>query len=462
VPAPRLHLPTRAELVETLRLAVPVVTVQVGLMLMGVVDTMFVGRVSPAAIGATALGNLAFVTVTMPALGTLMALDPIVAQAVGARDAAAVRHGIQRGLVLAALLALPCSLLLLFVEPAFVAARQPAELIPLAVGYVRRCIPGVWPFLAFVALRQSLQALGRVRAIVVVIMLANLANALLDWVLIYGKSGAPALGVDGAAWASTICRWGMAVGLLAAGWPALAPQLTGGWAGAWARRPLLDMARIGLPIGLQLELELSAFGAVALLMGRLGTTAMAAHQVAINLASLTFMVPLGVGAAAAVLVGRAVGAGDAAGARQAAATTTLLGTGFMCLTAVVFTVLPGPLTYLYTTDVAVLAVTVVLLPIAGVFQIFDGLQAVLAGVLRGAGDTHAAMRANLVGFWVVGMPISLLAGFVWGGGPAGLWWGLVAGLVAVSALLGRRAARRLGRPADVLTGGPARATVSEA
>lgn len=440
------RLPTRTELAEVWRLALPVVTVQVGLMLMGVVDTMLVGRVGPVALAATALGNLAFVTITILALGILLALDPLVAQAVGAGDEPAIRAHARRGLVLAALLAVPCSLLLLGVEPAFRAFGQPAEVIPFATGYAWRCIPGVLPFLGFAALRQTLQALGRTRAIVTTIVVANVANALLDVWFIYGGLGLPAMGVNGAAWATTLCRWGMLVGLLAGGWPALASRLGGRWTGVLDGPALRAMFRLGLPIGLQLELELSAFGAVALLMGRIGTTAMAAHQVAINLASLTFMVPLGLGAAAAVLVGRAVGAEDGAGARRAARTTILMGTAFMTGSALLFLAVPGALARLYTKDAAVLAVAGVLLPIAGLFQIMDGLQAVTAGVLRGAGDTHAAMRANLLGFWLVGMPVTVVLGFPLGFGAAGLWWGLVAGLTCVSWLLLRRARQRLAGP----------------
>lgn len=440
------RLPTRDEIAETWHLALPVVTVQVGLMLMGVIDTMLVGRMGPVALAATALGNLAFVMITIVALGTLLALDPLVAQAVGARDETAIRHGVQRGLLLSLVLSLPCSLLLLGSSWAFHLFGQPLEVIPLATGYALRTIPGVVPFLAFVALRQSMQALGRLRPIVLVIVAANVANALLDLLLIYGGWGVPALGVNGAAWATTICRWGMAFGLLAAGWDTLGPRLRGEWRAAFEAAPMRAMLRLGVPIGLQLELELSAFGAVALLMGRLGTPAMAAHQVAINLASLTFMVPLGVGAAAAVLVGRAIGAGDAGAARRAARTAVTLGTGFMVGTAVLFLAVPGALARLYTTDAAVLAITGVLLPIAGVFQIFDGIQAVTSGVLRGTGDTHAALRANLIGFWGVGIPASLGFGFALGFGAAGLWWGLVVGLAVVSVLLLRQARLRLGTP----------------
>jgi MATE family multidrug resistance protein len=203
------------------------------------------------------------------------------------------------------------------------------------------------------------------------------------------------------------------------------------------------MLRLGAPIGGQVMLEVGAFSAVAVLMGWLGVEAMAAHQIAINLASLAFMVPLGVGSAAAVIVGHAVGRGDAGSLRRAATAALLVGAGFMGLTGAAFIGLPVPLASLYTNVADVVALAVVLLPIAGVFQIFDGLQAVAIGVLRGLGDTRVPLIVNIVGFWVIGIPVSLLLGFGLGLGARGLWWGLVAGLFMVAAILLVRVAHRL-------------------
>jgi MATE family multidrug resistance protein len=181
-------------------------------------------------------------------------------------------------------------------------------------------------------------------------------------------------------------------------------------------------------------------------MGWLGTIEMAAHQVAINLASLTFMVPLGVGSASAVRVGHAVGRGDDPGARRAAAAALLCGVGFMACTALLFLALPGELASAYTSDLAVVGLAAALIPIAGVFQVFDGVQVVSSGVLRGLGDTRAPMIVNVLGFWLVGMPVSVWLAFPLGLGPRGLWWGLVAGLAVVALLLVARIARRLSHP----------------
>lgn len=198
---------------------------------------------------------------------------------------------------------------------------------------------------------------------------------------------------------------------------------------------VVTMLAPGLPIGLQQFLEISAFGAVGLLTGTFGAVSVAAYQVAINLAALTFMVPLGISAAAAVRVGHAVGAGDLPHARRAAGKSYLLGAGFMCTTAALFLTLPRQLAGLYTRDAALVALAGSLIPIAGVFQIFDGLQAVGAGVLRGLGDTRVPLIAMIAGYWLIGVPISVALGFYSGMGSRGLWWGFVAGLASVAAFL---------------------------
>lgn len=433
----------RAELAATRRLAVPVATVQVGLMLMGVVDTMMVGRISASALAAVALGNLYFFNVSAFATGMLMALDPVVAQAVGARDDDAVAHGVQRGVLLALLLGVPMALAMIPSAAVLRALGQPPEVIDAASRYVQYSIPGVPALLGFVVLRQTLQALSDTRAIVLTIVAANLLNVVLDWALIFGRLGLPALGTDGSAIATTIARWAMALLLLATAWPRLRRTLR-----PWHRdsaRPaaLWRLARIGAPIGFQQFLEFSAFGTIGLLMGRLGTVAMAGHQATINLASLTFMVPLGVGAAAAVRVGHAVGAGDAEGARRAAKAAMVWGVGFMLVSAIVLLLAPRALARLYTPDAAVIAIAATLIPLAGVFQVFDGLQVVSLGVLRGVGDTRVPMIVNVVGFWLVGLPIGAWLGLQRGLGPAGLWLGLVAGLAAVGVVLGLRVRHRL-------------------
>lgn len=438
--------PGRADLLAMVRLAVPVTTVQLGVMAMGVVDTMVVGRISAEALAAVALGNLYFFATCAFGMGTLLALDPLVAQAVGGGDRAAVRGSVQRGLLLALALSVPAMALQLPGEAVLRALRQPPEVVPVAARYARACAPSVLPFFVFVVLRQTLQAMRRVRPVVAVIVAANLLNLVLDLWLVYGGLGLPALGPVGSAWATTACRLLMAVGLAAVAWDALGPLLRDVDPALLDRGPFLRLLGLGAPIGGQYTLEFATFGGVGLLMGWLGADSMAAHQVAINLASVTFMVPLGVSAAAAVLVGHAVGAGDAPGARRAAASALLCGAGFMGLMAALFLTLPGELSRLYTGVSGVLAIATALVPIAGLFQVFDGLQVVSVGVLRGVGDTRAPLAINVAGFWAVGMPVSLLLAFRLGLGPEGLWWGFVAGLGTVAALLVARVALTLRGP----------------
>jgi MATE family multidrug resistance protein len=425
-----------------------VVGVQVGLMLMGVVDTIMVGRLSAAALAGVALGNLYFFGCTIFGMGALFALDPVVAQAVGAGDPEGVARGVQRGHVLALLLAVPSTLLLLTAGPVLTALGQPAEVVPLAAAYARWCAPGVLPFYFFVVQRQSLQALRHLQPILVTILLANLFNVLLDWMFIYGRLGAPAMGVAGAAIATSIGRWALPVVLLLLAWRDLRPALLPLRPAALEPAPLRRTMRIGAPIGLQMMLEYAAFGAVALLMGRIGTTAVAAHQVAINLASLTFMVPLGVGQAGAVLVGHAIGARDQESARGAARAAVSFGVGFMAFTAVAFLVAPTPLARLYTTDLPTIALAASLLPVAGVFQLFDGAQAVATGILRGAGDTRVPMLTTLGGYWLFGLPLSLLLGFRTDLGAVGLWWGLAAALGLVAVILALRTWKLLHAPIE--------------
>ncbi len=426
-------------------LALPVVAVQVGMTTMGVVDTLMVGHFSARDLAAVALGNLYFFTAVVFPMGVVMALDPLVSQAVGAGDESAISRGLQRGGILAVALSVPASLALLPGHELFTLLRQPSDVVPVAAGYARAAVPGVLPLLVFIVLRQTLQAMGRVAPIVITIVLANLANLFFNWVLIYGHLGFPAMGAVGSGWASSLARGLMVLGLLVFSLPLLGGHLLPLRAGVFEPGPLARMLRLGAPIGAQFALEFGAFGAIGVFMGWLGTLAMAGHQIALNLASLTFMVPLGISQASAVLVGQGVGREDPEGARRAAGAGITLGVSFMTLTALAFLLFPEPLSRVYSGDLAVVSLAAVLLPIAGVFQVFDGLQVVASGVLRGLGDTRSPMVVSLLGFWCLGMPVSLWFGFRTSAGPVGLWWGLVVGLAAVAAFLLHRVRSRLGK-----------------
>jgi MATE family multidrug resistance protein len=427
-------------------LALPIVLAQLGMMAIGTVDIIMVGHHSGEALASVAIGHVYLWALMVFGLGVLSSIDPIVAQSVGAGDGDAARRGIQRGLVLAVILAIPTTAATLVAEPVLRWLQQPPEAIPAAVDFVVWSAPGLLPFFVFGVLRLGLQALACTRPILWTLLLANLLNAGLDWILIYGAFGAPALGARGAAIASSISRLVLAVGLLWIAMPVLRPYLRPWDVRSLQPRALWRTFVLGCPIGLQMTLEIGAFALSAMLVGRFGAAPIAGHQVAINLASISFMVPLGIAGAAAVRVGHAVGRGDASGARQAAAVAMTGGALCMLCFAMLFLAAPAWLAAAYTRAADVAQVAITLVPIAGVFQVFDGVQVTAAGVLRGMADTRAAMWINLVGFWAVGLPLGAVLAFAAGLGPGGVWWGLVAGLGVVGCVLSVRVAVRMRRP----------------
>ncbi len=444
--APVLVKPSAADMRALSQLALPVMAVEMGMMSMHVVDTLFVGHVSATALAAVSLALSYYFTVVVVGMGTLVGLDALVSQAVGANDEVSVRRALQRGLLLAALLCIPLGLILWPTAPILRALHQPPEIIPVATRIVHLSILGLPGALAFVVLRQTLQAMARLRPILVTVVLANLINAACNWLFIHGHLGAPALGVNGSAVASVIGRTSLPLILLWQGRDVLLPLLRERDDRLFEIAPLQRMLRIGVPVGVQYLLEVGVFNAVAILMGAQATTTLAAHQVAINLASFTFMMPLGIGAAASVLVGQAIGRDDANAARRAAVAALSAGLVASALTTGLFLAVPRLLASAYVTEPGVIALAASLIPLAGVFQLFDGLQAVAGGALRGAADTRAAMIANILGFWAIGLPLGLFLAFRWMMGPAGLWWGLVAGLAAVSVVLLVRLFRLFGGP----------------
>ena len=439
------YRPRRPDLAGLTRLALPVVLVQVGMMTMGAVDTIMVGRVTATDLAAVAIGNLYFFGVAVFGMGVLFALDPVISQAVGARDADAVARGVQRGGLIALALTVVASLLLMPAGPILGALRQPPDVVPVAAGYAWASILGVYPFYGFVVLRQSLQAMGKVRPLIWTVAAANVVNVVLNWLLIYGNMGAPELGAVGSGWATSFSRWFMMLMTVVVAWPLLRPSLWPIRPQAMHLKPLVRLLRVGAPIGAQQSLEFGVFGAAGLLTGVMGTIQLASHQVALQLAALTFMLPVGVAQATSVLVGQAVGRADPPGARRAVGAGLLVGVGFMSVTAALFLVVPRPLAALFSVDQRVIATAATLLPIAGVFQVFGGLQVVSAGALRGVADTRVPMILNFVGFWLIGLPICVLLCLGLGRGPTGVWWGLAIGIAIVALLLLQRVHVRFGR-----------------
>ncbi len=422
----------REEIKAQVLLAVPLIAVQLGLLMMGFVDSAFMGRVSTEEYAGVSLGHSWVFLFLIFAMGVLTSLDPIVSQAFGASDRGAMSRALQRGVILSLVLSVPCGLLVLAAEPALLAFGQPVDVVPIAASYAHITSLSVPAFLLFVAMRQSLQAMHRVSALVIVIVLTNLLNIALDWVMISGNLGLPAMGADGCAWATVISRWAMVLALpLIAGadfrqllWP-LEPRTL-----RWAA--FSTMFAVGLPIGVQFLVEIGAFQAVLYLMGRMGTSEMAGHQVSMNLASFSFMVPLGLSMVAAVRVGTEIGRESPAAVRRAVKVSVAGGVLVMMCFGVLFLSLPSPLARIITDQEDILATAVLLIPLAGLFQVFDGLQVIACGCLRGMADTRVPMYIHMAGFWAVGVVVGSYLGFSQGLGAPGLWWGLVAGLGATA------------------------------
>ena len=432
------------------RLAAPVVLVQVGMMFMGVVDAMMLGRHSELALAAGALGNsVSFGLISFP-IGVLMALDPLVAQAYGAGSADRVAKHLKRGLILAVALALPLSLAMWRTEGALRWVGQRPEIIVDSAAYIRTLIIGNLPFLLFIVVRQTLQAMSLVRPAAIAIVIANAVNVVANYALVFGHFGFPALGVVGSAYATAMSRWVMFLILVAGAVPVLRRYLPGSWRVATKPRVHWQMLKLGLPIGVQNSLEMWLFMTVALMMGNLGATQLAAHQIALSLAALSFMVPLGISSAAATRVGNAIGRKDSAGARRSAVVCLALGATVMLLSALAFWLAPETLSRMFTNDAGVVAVAVLLLPIAAAFQVSDGIQVVSLGVLRGAADTRIPAAIALVGFWFVGLPLAAFLAYRMDMGPRGLWWGLTFALSSVAVLLLIRLRVRFSSPLAAL------------
>ncbi len=419
------------------RLAFPVIVAQLGMMGLGVVDMLMVARVSRTALAASAVANAWIMGTLIVGMGIVLGIDPIVSQAHGARDGRGVALGLQRGLVVALLASVGVGIAWALTEPGLRLLGQDPAIAAEAHRYVRVQIVSIPGFLGFIALRQYLMAQGRTLPPLWIVLIANVANAALNWVFIFGHLGFPAMGLVGAGVSSALTRLLMGAGLAA--WIALFGLHRGAWT-PWSRESfraagLATVLRFGIPVGVQLGLEMWAFHAATFFAGKMGTAPLGAHSVVLNLAAVSFMVPLGISIGAAALVGNRIGAGDPAGAQRSAWVAFALGAAVMVASAALFLLFREGLPRIYTPDLEVAAAAAGLLPIAAAFQLFDGVQVVGGGILRGMGRTRPAAWFNFVGYYLIALPLawwlSLRAGF----GLAGLWWGLALGIAVVAALL---------------------------
>lgn len=419
------------------KLAVPVVLAQVGSMMLGLVDTMMIARVDTHSLDSAALGNLWIFGTLIVGIGLVLGIDPIVSQAHGRGDGRAAALGLQRGIVVGLLASVPIGLLWLFTEPVLLFANQSADHAAAAATYVHAQLPTLPVFLAFMAMRQYLQGRGILAPTLVVIVAANVLNGLLNWMLIFGHLGSPAYGLWGSAVASAVARGFMFAALLA--WILRARLHRGAWV-PWSRESfsvagLREVLHYGVPVGMQYGLEVWAFQVATLLAGVLGELELGAHTLILNMASFSFMFPMGVSHAAAVRVGNLIGARDRHGAQRAAWVAFGMGAGVMGIAALTFLVFREGLPRLYGAEAPVVALAASLLPIVAAFQLMDGVQVIGGGILRGMGRIRPAAVFNLVGYYAIALPLAYWLAFVAGLGLAGLWWGLAFGLLVIAAAL---------------------------
>ena len=404
---------------------------------MGLVDTVMVGRLGPAAIAATGMGSGVFTAIMIFGAGLMLGVDALVSRAAGAGRYDDCLRWLHQGVVLA-LVVSPIVMLVTWI--AFVtidAWGLNPQIGALAKPYLQVIALSAAPLMFYAVFRRYLQGLHVVRPVMYALTSANIVNAGANAILIYGRLGMPALGVTGSAWSTCLARVYMAAFLYVA---VRREHRRRGEAHphvpfAVDAQRLWRLVALGAPAASQITLEVGVFVLATALAARLDEVSSASHQIALNIVSCVFMVPLGLASAGAVRVGHAVGARDIHRARRAGWTALGLGACIMIMLGLILLLLPIPMLRVFTTDARVLAIGSRLLGIAAAFQLFDGTQAVTTGVLRGIGDTRTPMIMNVIGHWVLGLPVGYILCFGSGWGVIGLWIGLSVGLVFVALVL---------------------------
>lgn len=462
VPSPR---PVALELTETLKLAIPIALTQLGQIAMMTTDLALIGRLGDEAVAAAALAHSVFFVSFTIGMGLVSAVAPLAAQAFGARDPRMVRRALRVGLWAALSISLPLTVLAFFGEPLLLRLGQVPSTAHLAQTYLWGLAWCIAPALSFLAIRGFMGAVNRPQPGLWITLAAIPANAVLVYLLIHGTFGLPRLEMLGAGIATSLVSTGM---FGAALWIAIAQRpfrkyrvLGRFWRIDWTLMRRLIV--IGAPISLSFLLEYGLFAAAALLMGLISTIAIAAHQIALQIAAILFMVPFGIGMAATVRIGHAVGRGDTSGVRRAGFVATLLGILFMATMTLAVVLVRFKIARFFfgeaSGDAAVaIDLTAALLMIGSTFFIFDGIQTVAAGALRGLNDTRVPLLYAVISYWLIGFPAACGLGFHTDLGAVGVWIGLSCGTAAYATLLLSRfylLARRLQRAADIGARAPA-------
>ena len=444
---------TRDETVALLKLGLPVIGSQLAQIAMNFVDTVMAGNLGARALAAIAVGGSLWMIVAIFIMGMMMAVTATVAHLFGAQKKREVGQFVRQALWLGQGLALICFLLVRNADPILYWLEIDAEIIPITLGYVDAITWGLPALCGFIVLRYSSEGVSMTRPAVFIGLIGLVANILGNYVFMYGRLGVPAMGAVGCGWASALVMWIMFLSMTAYisiqkyyrqfaifdrfDWPQIAQ--------------IRDIVKLGLPIGISVFMEASLFATVSLLMGSMGTNVVAGHQVAINIASISFMIPLGLSMAITVRVGQAVGRGSLVAARRAGFVGVSIALVFMGAAAIVLLLIPGTIVGIYMNDATVTSIAVDLLFMAAIFQLSDGAQVAGAGALRGLKDTTVPMIITFIAYWGIGLPLGYTLGITRSMGPQAIWIGLIAGLTVAAICLNVRfylVTRRL------LTGSP--------
>lgn len=439
--AKSLNSPWRAEIGAMTRLALPLIATQLAQIAILTTDVLLMGWLGPDALAAGALGTHLFFLLWVVGSGLGMAVAPLIAQAIGRkrhmlRDA---RRTLRQGFWVTLAIAGPGTLVLCYAEPVLIALGQDPAIAAMSQDYTRALAVGLVPATWFIVLRMFIAAFQRPRSALVVQLFVFALNASLAYTLMFGKAGFPALGLVGAGIASAVAHWASVILLL--GFILIDRRfrrfhvLGRFWRSDWRR--FIELWRVGLPVSATLLFEVGLFSGAVYTMGIIGTAELAAHQIALQCASVTFMIPLGLSQAATVRVGQYAGAGDADGVGRAGWCALVLAVGFMATMAVALWSLRWGLMDVFL-DLSqpgamhVAELGAAFLVVAGFFQIFDGAQSVALGALRGLKDTRVPMFITAFGYWGVGFPVTLICAFALNLGGVGVWYGLALGLFVVA------------------------------
>jgi multidrug resistance protein, MATE family len=427
-----------------LQIALPVMLSYLGHVLVGTADSMMVGQLGKVPLAAVSLANSIVVLPMMFGLGLSYGLTPLVASADGQgqirRISKLLQHSLLINLLTGFVLCGLSLLVLLFLDD----MNQPPDVVAIVGPYLIIVAFSLVPLMVFQAFKQFAEGLGFTRKAMYISLAANVVNIFFNWVLIYGKLGFPAMGLEGAGWATLFARIMMVLGM---GYycyrsPRFAAYRERFVLKRFKRKLSLRLMQLGVPMGLQFVFEVGAFSGAVIMAGWIGSTQQAAHQIAINLAAMSYMIASGVSAAATVQVGNLLGRKDLPGVRMAGLTAAVLVVGLQTLFALLFLFGRNFLPTLYIDNEQVIEVAAGLLVIAAFFQLSDGVQVVGLGALRGMEDVRIPTWITLFAYWVMALPLGYVLGFVLGMGINGIWWGLLTGLTIAALLLGSRFWRR--------------------